>query len=237
MLEIKDSWKEATPGVTIKGRSDFIMNADIGVNDAQEKLNKATAAMSMIQSASGGGGTDAQGNPIPQLPIQLTPNAGYEVAKMFLEANGVAAVDLIVQNPGIPPDQAQQASFQAMMQEFQQAIPAMVEQGVQQAVETANQEADSQYKLAQADKVRREIDQMDDEAEKSAFEVANKLDAEDRREDSDVQKAAAAMTQAEAADFKVREDIRLRQEELELQKEIARKTPADGNKTTSVVSP
>ena len=237
LVQIKDSWKEAIPGVTVKGRADFILNADIGVNDAQEKANKASSVMQMIQAASGGGGQDAQGNPIPTLPIQLTPSAGYEAAKLFLEAQGVDNIEMFVVNPNIPPDQTQQAAFTAMLQEMQQAIPQMVQQGVQQAVETANQEADNTLKLAQAAKTEKEIERMDDASEKEAFEVANKLDAEDRREDSDVQKAAAAVTQAEAADFKAREDIRLREEELALQKEIAAKTPAEGSKTTSVVSP
>ena len=223
------------PGASINRRSDFILNADIGVNDTQEKLTKANAVMSMVQASSGGGGQAPDGSPIPQLPIQLPPLAGYEVAKMYLEANGVMNVDTLIQNPEIPPDQAQQALFTQMMQEMQQQVPQMVQQGVQQAVDTANQEAGNAKALAEAAKIAKETERLDDQTDKEAFEVANKLDAEDRREEADVMKAASTEKAADTEEWKAREDIKLRREEMDLQLKIAEK--AQEAKATAVVSP
>ena len=237
LLEIKDSWKEAIPGVNMKGRSDFILNADIGVNDAQEKQMKASAVMQMITAASGGGGQAPDGSPIPQLPVQLTPTAGYEAAKLFLEANGVTNTDMIIQNPNIAPDQVQQAAFQQMLQEIQQAIPAMVQQGVQQAVEIANQEADNTLKLAQAGKVQAEIDRMEDQADKEAWDTANKIDAEERREEADLHNAATNEVKADNEYELKQRELDLKEEELKILREVKTESSDADKKTTGVVSP
>ena len=234
LLEIRNNYMEVDPGMLVP-RTDFILNADIGVNDAQEKGIKANAVMGLLAGASGGGGTGPNGEPIPQIPVQLTPLAGYEAAKLLLEANGVMNVDTYLVNPNIAPDQAQQAAFQQMMEQFQQMVPQMVQQGVAQAVETANQEADNQVKLAQAEKTREETAQLVDKSDKEAFEIANKLDAEERREDEAAMKVAVDQDKQETADYKVREDLRLKERELDLQEEAMKK--AETTSSTAVINP
>ena len=238
VMEIKSRWEEVDP-MSMKPRADFILNADIGVNDAQEKQIKATSIMQLLTSASGGGGQAADGTPIPTIPVQLTPTAGYEAAKLMLEANGVMNVDAYLINPEIAQEQVQQAGVQEMIQGMvQQGIQA----GIQQAVEQAMQAPEGQKMMAEAEKTKAETGKIvadtakvDADVEKAAYDVANKLDAEDRREDADVEKAAAARDSADTADWKAREEIRLKERELELQLELADK--AAEHKTTSVVSP
>ena len=221
----------------MKPRSDFILNADIGVNDAQEKQTSAQAIMSMLAAASGGGGQGPNGEPIPQIPVQLTPLAGYEAAKKMLEASGVMNADTYIVNPNIPPDQAQMAAFQQMMEQMQQMIPQAVAQGVEQAVEVAKQGPQNQKAMAEAAKITAETDRLMEQSEKEAFEIANKLDAEDRREDEAAMKAAADQDQAETADWKAREDIRLRERELDLQEKSIEQTSDDKKSATAVINP
>ena len=236
LFEIKDRWMEVDPQM-LKPRSDFILNADIGVNDAAEKQINAQAIMSMLAAASGGGGQGPNGEPIPQIPVQLTPLAGYEAAKKMLEASGVMNPDTYLVNPNIPPDQAQQAAFMQMMEQMQQMIPQAVAQGVEQAVEVAKQEPQNQKAMAEAAKITAETDRILDESEKDAFEIANKLDAEDRREDEAAMRAAADQDKAETADWKAREDIRLRERELDLQEKSIDQTPDDKKSATAVINP
>ncbi len=238
IMEIKSRWEEVDP-MSMKPRSDFILNADIGVNDAQEKLNKANTIMSLLQAASGGGGQDAQGNPIPSIPVQLTPTAGYEAAKQLLSANGVLNVDQYLINPQIAQEQVQQQGVAEMIQ-------GMVTQGVQQAMQQAVQQAmqmpEAQKLQAEAGKLQAEAGKLGAETEKvgaeieeKVYNVANKLDAEDRREDADVEKAAAQRDQADTADWKAREEIRLKEAELEILRETAKAAKEPG--ITGVASP
>lgn len=239
LLQIKDSWNEVTPGSNLKGRSDFIMNADIGVNDAQEKLNRATTIMSLIQSASGGGGQNPDGTPIPAIPLQLTPSAGFEAAKALLSANGVMNVEDYLIDPKTAKDQVQQQGVQEMIQQqVQQGIQA----GVQQAMEQAMQAPEAQKVLAEvaelnarAGKTIAETDKVDAEVEEKVFSVATKIDAEDRREETDVENAAVNRDKANTADWKAREDIRLREIEME---ELKRATQvAETTSATAVINP
>ena len=238
VLEIKSRWEEIDP-MSMKPRADFILNADIGVNDAQEKQIKANSIMQLLTSASGGGGQAQDGTPIPTIPVQLTPTAGYEAAKVLLEANGVVNVDAYLINPQIAQEQVQQAGVQQMIDEM---VQKGIQQGVQQAIEQAMQAPEAQKMMAEAEKLKAETGKIgadtakvDADVDKSAYEVANKLDAEDRREEADVEKAAAQRDTADTNDWKAREDIRLKEKELEQMIKIAEM--AKESKATAVVSP
>ena len=235
LLEIKDSWKEAMPGTNIRPRTDFVLNADIGVNDAQEKSNKAQAVMSLIAAATGGGGADEQGNPIPQIPVELTPVAGYEAMKLSLEAQGIMNPDMYIQNPNVQPDEVQQATLQKFMSDISQAVPQMVQQAVSQMIEESKQLPESQLKLAQAAKTAKETEILDASVDEKVMIVATELEAEERREEEAVYEAAIAKDKQEADEELKREDLRLKEKELELQRETAAKS--ETTTTTSVVNP
>ena len=231
VLELKSKWEDIDP-MGMQPRSDFVVNADIGVNDAKEKLGQAQSLMQMLQAAAGGGGQDAQGNPIPQIPLQLTPIAGYEVAKKYLEANGVMDVDSFLINPAVAQEQVQQQGVQQMIQ---QMVQQGIQQGVQQAIEQAMQLPEAQEATARIAKINAETGQIEATIEEKVWTVANKVDAEDRREEADVEKAAAQRDQADTADWKAREDVRLKDKELDILKEVQSK--AAEAKVTGVVSP
>ena len=238
ILQVKSRWEELAP-MSMKPRSDFILNADIGVNDAQEKTIQATAIMQMLTSASGGGGQDAQGNPIPQIPVQLSPVAGYEAAKKMLAANGVLETDLYLINPEVAQDQVQQQGVQQMIQ---QMVQQGIQQGVQQAMQAAMQQPEAMKMQAEAEKLKAETGKISMEAskveadvEEKVWNIANKVDAEDRREEADVEKAAAQRDTADTNDWKAREEIRLKEKELDILREVQLK--AEENKVTAVVSP
>ena len=155
------------------------------------------------------------------------------MAKQYFESHQIGGFEKIVVNPALPEGQEQIAS---VISQLQQAIPAMIEQGVQQAVQTAMQMPESQKMVAETAKIAAETGQIEAAVEEKAWNVANKVDAEERREEADVEKAAAARDTADTADWKAREDIRLRERELEItdSKQLDKATET---KTTTVVSP
>ncbi len=240
IMQIKSRWEDVDP-MSMKPRSDFILNADIGVNDAQEKNSKANSILQLLTAATGGGGQAPDGTPIPQVPVQLTPTAGYEAAKNLLAANGVMNVDQYLINPQVAQEQVQQAGVQEMIEGMvQQGIQAGVQQAIQQAMaapEAQKMQAEAQKLNAEAGKLTAETGKVDAEVEEKVFEIANKLDAEDRREDADIQKAASTQDMADTADWKAREDVRLREEELKILRETKEKAAEDKVGITGVASP
>ena len=234
MLQIKDRWNEVDP-MFMEPRSDFILNADIGVNDAQEKAMQAQTIMAMLQAASGGGGQTPDGMPIPQIPVQLTPLAGFMAAQKVLEANGVMDVESYIMNPQVQPEEAQVAGIMQQVEQALSQIPQMVEQGVQQSIETAKQDAAAQKDMAQAAKLNAETERTLTEIEEKAFTAATSIEAEERREEAEAWKEAAAMEKNDIEREKMLKDLAIKEQEMELQREIAEKT-ADA-KATAVVSP
>ena len=231
IVSIADRWNELHPQ-NMEIRSDFIVMADIGSNDALEKQDKLNAMMSFLQAASGGGGQSPDGTPIPTIPVQLTPAAGYEVAKMFFDVNDLVGFEQIVVNPNIPDGQAQVMSF---MDGIQQQLPQMVEQAIQGAMAQVEQTSENQLTLAKAAKLAAETEALMDVSDEKAFDTANKLDAEERREDTAAMEHASKQMEAETNRMKVEGDLEMRHRELVLQAKIADK--ATDAKATAVVSP
>ena len=235
MLQIKDRWEQVDPMFMLP-RSDYVLNADIGVNDAQEKALQAQTIMGMLQAASGGGGQDPNtGAPIPQIPIQLTPLAGYQAATKLLEANGVMDVDTYLINPEIPAEDAQVAGIMQQVQQALQQIPAMVEQGVQQSIEAAKQDATAQKDLAQAEKLKAETEKTLTEVEKGAFEVANQIEAEERRTEEAAWKEGVAQEDNSSDREKWEAEMDFKYEELKQAERLAEK--AAKTQANAVLSP
>lgn len=230
LLEIKNNWENADP-VMMQARSDFILKADIGVNDEQDKFAKAQAIQGLI-AATQGGGTGPDGQPIPALPIQLTPTAGYEAAKIFLEAQGIVNPDMWVVNPQIAQEQVQTQAAQEMIaqittQTVEQMVPQIMEQAMQ-SVDARVAEADIAKKTAEAESIKTKTD-------REAFDVANKDLAEDRRTEEAAMKEATDQRKLDLQERELEAKIRQTDRELDIQEKLAEQ--AKETKTSNVVSP
>ena len=237
LMKIKDDYKTISPQ-GLKPFELFVLDVDIGVNEAAEKLNKAVGIMQAVGML--------QGQPDPQTgqPIgvtaELLPTAGYEIGKLILEAHGAKdLVDSIFLKPDTVEDPQVQAAIKKAVGEIQAQHQAQIAQLQQQITEqvklelqTAQKQAEVELKAREMDLKERDQDFKEDEA---AFKVATGDVAEERREDADATKLAIADNQNDTARYKIDTDADLKREELELLKKQA--AESEEKKTTGVVSP
>ena len=96
-------------------------------------------------------------------------------------------------------------------------------QAIQGAMAQVEQTSENQYKLAQTAKLVAETEALTDVSDEKAFETANKIDAEERREDTAAMEHASKQMDADTNRMKVEGDLEMRHRELILQAEIAAK--------------
>lgn len=231
VIPIASKWNEIQPS-GLRPRAQFIVAADVGVDDKQEKQARLMAGMNFLAMATGGGQPGPDGEPMPAIPVQLLDTAGYTIAKEYFEVNELPGFDKVVMDPKMPEGQEQVQSFISQMQ---QQIPMMVEQGVQQALQAATQAPEVQKMMAETAKITAETEKLVTDVEKQAFEVAEKGIAEERREEAEAWKEAAAMEQNDIKREEMRINMEIKRQEMQLQKEIAEK--AAEAKATAVVNP
>ena len=94
---------------------------------------------------------------------------------------------------------------------------------------------ENQLKLAQAAKTAKETEILDANVDEKVMKVATELEAEERREEQSVYEAAIARDKQEADEAAKKEDLRLKEKELDLQREVA--AGSGTTTTTSVVNP
>ena len=236
LLEIQDAWKKVEP-IGLKPRSDFILDADIGVNDAQEKVNKVNAIIQAVGLLTGQPGPDGQ---VMGIQAELLPTAGYEIGKMMLESQGALdAVDKIFVNPQVAEDAQVQAAIQGAVAEVQQQMQAQMAQMEEQIRQQVTMELQVEQKKAELAveerKVSLEERKQDHAEDRDAFDAATKDVAEERREDADAYKATYDERKLDIEQQKVDDNKELKLRELDTQEAIAEK--AAESKATAVVSP
>ena len=237
LMPIKDSFKELDPQ-GLKPREMFVLDVDIGVNEAAEKLNKATGILQAVGILTGQ--PDPQTGEVLGVEAELLPTAGYELGKLLLEAHGAKdLVDRVFLKPETMEDPQVQAAIQSAVQgvtqQFQQQMEGMAEQ-IRQQVMLELQTAEKQAEVAIKDReVALKERQQDLSEDKAAYELAVKDVAEERREDADAYKEAAASETNKIARLKVENEYELKLRELETQERLADK--AAETKTSNIVSP
>ena len=237
LLKIQDAWEEVDPG-GLKPRSDFILNADIGVNDTAENLNAVAGIISAIGILTGQ--PDPATGQTLGVQAELLPTAGYEIGKKMLEAHGALdLVDKIFLRPDVTQDPQVTAAIQKAVGEvtaqFQQQMAQMQEQITEQVkmeLNTAEKQAQIQLDNRKIELEERKQDHAED---KDAFSAATDDVAEERREEAEVYKAAHGEKDLEIKDKKVEYEHERNLRELESQERIANK--AAEAKATAVVSP
>lgn len=237
LLQIQDDWNEIDP-IGLKPRADFVLDVDIGVNESQDKLNKAQGIMTALGLL--------QGQPDPQtgqplgITADLLPTAGYEVGKLILEAHGAKdMVHKILKDPEVEQDPQVQAAIQGAVQEvtaqFQQQMAQMQEEirnQVMLELNTAEKQAEVEVKKREVAVKERKLDIEED---KAAYDLAVKDVAEERRDDAEAYKAASSDRANEISEKKIDKDYELKLREMELQEKLANK--AAETKNSNVVSP
>ena len=237
LMKIKDDYKTVAPQ-GLKPFELFVLDVDIGVNEAAEKLNKAVGIMQAVGMLQGQ--PDPQTGQVIGVQAELLPTAGYEIGKLILEAHGAKdLVDSIFLKPDTVEDPQVQAAIKKAVGEIQAQHQAQIAQLQQQITEqvklelqTAQKQAEVELKAREMDLKERDQDFREDEA---AFKVATGDVAEERREDADATKLAIADNQNDTARHKIDTDAELKREELELLKKQA--AESEEKKTTGVVSP
>ena len=231
--QIANKWREMSP-MNMRLRSNYIVTADIGSNDRQERLDSLNAGMTFLSGATGGGAPGPDGQPSPAIPVQLTAKAGYNLAKDYFEYWSIPNFESTVINPELPEGQEQVMS---VIQQLQAQIPQMIQQGVQAALEQAAQLPESQKMIAETAKITAETDAIIDGSDEKAYGIANKLDAEERREDEGAMKVAVQQEDAETKKWKAEKEVELRERELAIAEAEVKKTPADKSNVTTLVNP
>ena len=237
LMKIKDDYKTVAPQ-GLKPFELFVLDVDIGVNEAAEKLNKAVGIMQAVGMLQGQ--PDPQTGQVIGVQAELLPTAGYEIGKLILEAHGAKdLVDSIFLKPDTVEDPQVQAAIKKAVGEIeaqhQQQMAQMQQQITEQVkleLQTAQKQAEVELKAREMDLKERDQDFKEDEA---AFKVATGDVAEERREDADATKLAIADNQNDTARHKIDTDAELKREELELLKKQA--AESEEKKTTGVVSP
>ena len=203
MYTSEDEWKEFDPKEH-KRRVDFIINPDLGADDRQEKSAQATALLTTMSQ------------PIPG--VQWLPNAGYQGAKMLLEANEIKDVDNWLVNPETQQALAEDPQVQAFMDNAQ----AQIQQQVAQAVEMERQKIlempDAMLKTAQAELAKAKAMNLDDSLEhtkdKDAFMVSQKIDDADRIDERAAVDKAIDIKRVELQEKEINEEIKLANKEF-----------------------
>ena len=237
LLQIQDKWMEMDPKGWLP-RSDYVLDVDVGVNDAAEKLKKAQGVMQTLGLL--------QGQPDPEtgqtlgITAELLPTAGYEVGKMMLEAFGAKdMIPKILLEVPLKEDPQISALIESevgkavagMQQQMQQ-----MEQGLRDQIKLELQTEEKQAQIALEDrKVQLEERKQDHTEEEAAYKVAISDDAEDRREDESAYGSATEDRKLDIEERKVEADIRHKERELDLQELVESK--AAESKATAVVSP
>ena len=237
LLMIKDKWNELDPRGW-QPRSDAVLDLDIGVNDAQEKLNKALG----IQTALGllTGQPDPQTGEVLGVTAELMPSAGYEIGKLILEAHGAKdLVHKVLMDPGVKEDPQVQAVIETEVAKVeaaaQQQIAAMEEQLRKQIQLEMNAQEKAAENAIKERAVALDERKQDFTEEEAAFKVAISDDAEDRREDESAMDSANKDRALDIQEKKIDNDKELKVRELESMERIAEK--AQEAKATAVVSP
>lgn len=237
LLRIQDDWNSIDP-VGMKPRSDFVLDIDIGVNESQEKLNKAQGIMTAVGMLQGQ--PDPQTNQVLGVTADLLPTAGYEIGKLILEAHGAKdLVHKIFKDPEVEGDPQVQAAIQGALAQQAQQFQAQMQQMQQQITEQVKLELNTAEKQAELEIKGREVAvkerKLDIEEDKAAFDLAVKDTAEERREDGEAYKAASAEKANEIKEKEVESNRDLKLREMELQEKLAAK--AVETKNSNVVSP
>lgn len=237
LLQIQDNWNELDP-IGMKPRSDFVLDVDIGVNEPQEKLNKAQGIMTALGILQG------QPDPTTGQPIGITadllPTAGYEVGKLILEAHGGKdLVHKVLADPQVQGDPQVQAAVDGAVKEVTAQFQQQMIQMEQQMREQIKMEIQSEIKMAEVavkDRLAQvEERKLDIEEDKAAYDIAVKDTAEERREDAEAYKSASQDRANDIQEQKVANDYELKIRELETQERLAEK--AKEANATAVVSP
>ena len=237
LLMIQDKWQELDP-TGWQPRSEGVLDLDIGVNDAADKLKKAQGIMSALGLL--------QGNPDPAtgqvlgITAELLPTAGFEVGKMILEAHGAKdMVHKVLLDPGVKEDPQVQAAIEAevqkVTQQFQQQIEGLTQQITEQVKLELNTAEKRQALALDNRKIALEERKQDHAEDKDAYGAAIDDVAEDRREDRSAMDVAVKQEGNDIQRYKIDTDKELTVHELETQERIAAK--ATEAKATAVVSP
>ena len=235
LLEIQNAWKKVEP-VGMKPKSDFILNADIGVNDAKEKLDKANAIMQAVGLL--------QGTPDPEtgqalgVTAELLPSAGYEIGKLILEAHG--AKDLVekvfvmpqtMENPQV--QGAIQNAISTVQQQAQQQMQALTQQVTEQVTNDVKvQEAkfNREVKSRELDIKEREIEGKNDA---DAFKSADDAVKEERYDEQQATDKAIKLKELELKELEIKNKHEIELAKIKLDKEGMNKS-GNSHKSMSV---
>lgn len=233
LMEIKDSWMKIEP-VGMKPRVDFVLDVDIGVNEAQEKMAKAQAIMQAVSVLTGQ--PDPQTGETLGVQAELLPTAGYELGKLLLEAHGGKdIVDKVFVRPEVAEDPQVQAAIQGAVAQAQQEAQMQMAQMEEQIRQQVTMELQVQEKQQANALKEREVGIKERELElkedSGAFDAATKDVAEERRSEEDAYKMAIEERKLDQKD----RELDLKDKELDILKQV--KTESTDKKTTGVVSP
>ncbi len=232
VIQVADKWHEIDP-IMLRTRSEYVVTADVGVNAEQDKLKQQAALMTFFSAASGGGAPGPDGQPTPSIPVALTDTAGFEIAKQFFDAHNLPGFEKIVVNPNIPDGQEQVTSLLAQMQK---QFPIMVQEGIAAALEQAKQQPEVMEAMAKARKLNVEADVLETGMEKEVMDMANKLDAEDRREDEAVGKEALGQAKLDQDNEQFNKTHSLAVRELDISERLSKETPEEQKTSSSSIN-
>ena len=201
LLEIQDSYNEVDP-VGLKPKSDFVLNVDVGINDAKEKLDRVNSILNAVSVL--------QGSPDPTtgetlgITAELLPTAGFELGKMMLEAhNATEAVSKIFLKPEVSEDPQVSATIQKALDEQAQQFQAQLAQVSEQAKAEAEQKANLEKLRLDAQTTNRKLDleerRLNFEEDQAAFKAADDAVKEERYDD---QKATDKALESRSLDIK-----------------------------------
>ena len=204
MYHSKGEWEQLDPSQQ-EARYEFIINADVGIDAKAEKRQKALEMMQVMAQ------------PVPG--VQFLPQAGYEVAKMWFEANDMMDVDNLLVNPTTQEMVGQDPQVIHFMNQAEAQMQSQMAGAVEQARQEVLQMPDVMLKSAQAELAkakamdiapRRELD-----AEKAAVQMAIMTDKEDRLDERSAVDKAIDMERVDLQRWELEEEVELAKKEFE----------------------
>ena len=204
MYHSKGEWEQLDPAQQ-EARYEFIINADVGIDAKAEKRQKALEMMQVMAQ------------PVPG--VQFLPQAGYEVAKMWFEANDMMDVDNLLVNPTTQEMVGQDPQVIHFMNQAEAQMQSQMAGAVEQARQEVLQMPDVMLKSAQAELAkakamdiapRRELD-----AEKAAVQMAIMTDKEDRLDERSAVDKAIDMERVDLQRWELEEEVELAKKEFE----------------------
>lgn len=203
MYHSKGEWQELDPEQQ-EARYEFIINADVGIDAQAEKLQKATAMMTMLQT--------------PIAGIQFLPEAGYEIGKMWLEANGMMDVDRLLVNPSVQQEVAQDPQITHFLNQYEASMQQQVAAAVEQTRQEMLMMPDAMLKQAQAELAKAKADDIaprrEMDGDKAAIQMALMQDKEDRLDERSAVDKAIDMERVELQRWELTEEVELAKKEF-----------------------